>query len=107
MNKPKHACPLCRTPYAVWKLILCRTNRAVCSSCGARLGWSIKTNQRVGAVAGLAFVLIFIPLLAIPRLSILSWWPFLPAFLILFYFIGGLTAASLASLCLSRSSLGS
>src|SRR6266704_374118 len=51
MKKPKHVCPVCAEPYPVWKLILCRINRLVCPSCRARLGFSLKANQRIGAVA--------------------------------------------------------
>lgn len=91
MNKP--ACPVCRTRYPVWKLILFRTNRLVCSSCGTGLGFSVKSSQRIGAIGGLTFAVTIVPLLYIRGLSILSWWPLLPAFLILFYFIGGLTRA--------------
>lgn len=98
MKIAKHICPRCAEPYPVWKVILCRIKGLRCHFCGARLGFSLRSSQRIGAVCGLVFSLMFALLMAIGRFSILSWWPLLPVLLIGSYLTGGVTAAFVGQL---------
>ena len=68
-------CPRCASPYPRWRLGV-PSRRRICNVCTSRLTLTVASAQRIGALAGLAFVGILTPLTFIADGGTVRWIPF-------------------------------
>src|SRR5215204_7523114 len=95
MRASKVICPVCQSPYPLWRMII-RFGSHICPSCRTKLAFTLKSAQRLGALFGVIGSAILIPLIFIGGPDIIRSWRFWVVAVVVSYFAGGVISAFVA-----------
>jgi hypothetical protein len=79
-------CPNCKAPFPRWRLVF-RFRHWACPICELKIGCSVQSAQRTGAIGGLLLIMILIPAVFVFDIEVWSW-GFWGLFLPFSYFLG-------------------
>ena len=96
-------CPHCQTRLSAWRVMFALRS-LVCPVCGTKLAFSPESSARIGAVGGIVFAVLLMPLL--PQLiNVVRSWYFWVLLCIGSYLIGGIVTALVGRLIVYEDAL--